>query len=236
MPEDQLRFFGEPAYNPKLQQWHTPPKLARRMATEFAWVDDDGAVCPVLGPNSVVLEPSGGGGSLVRAALDVGVAGVVVVELDPDWAARLRLRFDREVAERQVVVVQGDFLSTAVQNQVAEQLASFRAPLVPGHELLTVALSNVPFDNGLDGLFLEACLGLVHEHVALTNDNALTGKTRYEQVWSRCALNAVRHLVRRPTFSGAENGGMKDMTVHWSGTHRRRVSGKVIDWWPEAWS
>lgn len=225
----QLSFFGEPEYKPEFQQWHTPPKLAERMATEFTWRSPTGIGQPVFGPSTVVLEPSAGGGALVRAALDQGVRGVVAVELDPEWIQRLHVRFEAEIAVGRVVVVDGDFLANETQSVVMDAMARFRGAR-------RAALSNVPFDDGLDGKFMAAVLGLVEDHVALTNDNVLAGKTRYEQVWSRCHLRAVRHLVRRPVFSGAPGGGMKDMTVHWSGPEPVETSDRVIDWWPESWS
>ena len=114
----QLSFFGEPEYKPEFQQWHTPPKLAERMATEFTWRSPTGICQPVFGPSTVVLEPSAGGGALVRAALDQGVRGVVAVELDPEWIQRLHVRFEAEIAVGRVVVVDGDFLANETQSVV----------------------------------------------------------------------------------------------------------------------
>lgn len=208
---DQTTLLGEPAYKPKLQQWHTPPRLAARMAA--AW--------PFLMQDSVVLEPSAGGGSLVRAALDAGARKVVAVELDHEWCARLRGRF---LDDDRVTVIEGDFL------ELARTWWERSLPAVD------VALSNVPFDGGRDTDFLESVASLVDDHVALTHASALAGADRWTRVWSKVHLYAVRHLVRRPTFSGAKSGGMHDMVVTWSGRYPDVGERPVIDWWPEAWS
>jgi predicted RNA methylase len=204
----QLALLGEPAYRPQLQQWHTPPKLAARMASEF----------PVISA-AIVLEPSAGGGSLVRAALDAGAREVVAVELDPEWCARLRARF---ADDRRVTVIEGDFLRLAAAGDLPP---------------VEVALSNVPFDDGRDTDFLAAISEVAEDHVALTNVSALAGAARWDRVWSRVHLYAVRHLVRRPIFSGAAGGGMKDLVVTWSGRSAHAWhETRPIEWWPEGWS
>jgi predicted RNA methylase len=67
-----------------LNQWYTPPELAKRMAE---LVDLRG---------KRVLEPSAGSGNLVRAALDAGASFVSAVDVDPRNVAALCERFDQE--------------------------------------------------------------------------------------------------------------------------------------------
>lgn len=70
----QASLFGEPALNAALSQWHTPPWLARRLAT---WVPR----------GARVLEPSCGGGAIIGALLRAGHAPTNIAgnELDVRW-------------------------------------------------------------------------------------------------------------------------------------------------------
>lgn len=210
---EQFALFDEPAYRPELAQWHTPPKLAAKMATEHAELIRD----------HLVIEPAAGGGSLVRAALDVGAELVVAVEIDPAWCKRLRERFEREIDEARVVVVEADFLAWA-------------PPLGPN----IATLSNPPFDDGLDTRFLEALRELPADHVTLTNASALFGRERFDRVWSRSHVRRESKLVQRPRFGGEKPdggksaGGMNDVSVTWWGAQ----PGPVLPtaWWPEVWT
>lgn len=210
MTAQPMLFESEPVYRPELAQWHTPPRLAAKMATEHAHL--------IRGLH--VLEPAAGGGSLVRAALDVGAARVTAIEIDPAWCARLRDRFAREIDGGRVVVIEGDFLALALLTR------------------FDVTLSNPPFDDGLDTRFLEALRPLAHEHVTLTNASALFGRERFEKVWSKVRVRREAKLVQRPKFGGdGSGGGMNDVSVTWWGDrHSPMPPGASVVWWPEAWS
>ena len=82
MRTDQLS-LGDfaPELLPELSQFHTPTKLAKRM----------GAYADVL-PGMRVLEPSAGGGNIVRELVKAG-AEVDAVEIDPRWCTVLRKEF-----------------------------------------------------------------------------------------------------------------------------------------------
>jgi len=215
-----MLFESEPIYRPELAQWHTPPRLAAKMATEHAHL--------IRGLH--VLEPAAGGGSLVRAALDAGALRVTAVEIDPAWCARLRDRFAREIDEGRVTVVENDFLAAA----------SVCASAIDetGRGGFDVTLSNPPFDNGLDTRFLEALRPLAPEHVTLTNASALFGRERFEKVWSKVRVRREAKLVQRPKFGGdGSGGGMNDVSVTWWGDrHSPMPPGASVVWWPEAWS
>jgi predicted RNA methylase len=212
----QAMLFDEPAYRPELAQWHTPPKLAAKMATEHADLIRD----------HLVIEPAAGGGSLVRAALDVGAELVVAVEIDPAWCKRLRERFEREIDEARVMVVEADFLAMVAR---AGHTWSF-----------DVSLSNPPFDDGLDTRFLEALRPIAPDHVTLTNASALFGRERFDRVWSRSHVRRESKLVQRPRFGGEKPdggksaGGMNDVSVTWWGAKRGVVLPTA--WWPEVWT
>lgn len=224
-----LRLFNdEPAYVPDLGQYHTPPKLAWKMATEFY---------PLL-HGAVVLEPSAGGGALVQAALRVGAEHVVACEIDPAWCRKLRERF----AGQPVTVIEGDFLALDPSDE----------RLFPkGRNWMRASLSNPPYNDGFDTNFLAALLhhgswwyerssvGKEMRHVSLLNNSALAGIERYERVWSKARLLGVRHLCRRPAF-GAEEGwqtGSKDMVVlDFTDGGRASWTSPTIEWWPESWN
>jgi predicted RNA methylase len=204
---EQATLFGEPAYDAELAQWHTPPRLAARMCTEW----------PHLLNGRSVLEPSAGGGALVRAALDAGAAHVLAVEIDPRWCERLRQRFAQEILEGRLTIVERDFLTPRTLTLAAD-----------------IAVSNPPYDGGLDTAFLEAC-ARVPLHIAVTNASALAGADRHERVWSRTRLHALRVLSRRPAWNGT-GGGSKDVVVTLSGRGDPGAVGAAVDWWPEAWA
>lgn len=80
----------------ELNQWYTPPELAKRMAE----------LVNLKGKS--VLEPSAGSGNLVRAALDAGARDVLAIDIDNKNMAALQERFAGEVSWQL-----GDFLNMA---------------------------------------------------------------------------------------------------------------------------
>lgn len=212
----QQSLFDEPEFQATLGQWHTPTRLAAKMVLEHVNLFRD----------AVVIEPAAGGGALVRAALDVGAAAVVAVELDPAWCRWLQERFAREIQAGRVDVVEANFLTLDV-------LSRWRADRM-------ATLSNPPFDDGLDTQFLEAMRRLSLENVTLTNASALFGRERFDRVWSHANIRRECKLVQRPKFGGTKpdgsktDGGSSDISVTWWGTG----AGPVLPtaWWPEAWT
>jgi predicted RNA methylase len=93
----QATLFGEPALIAALSQWHTPPWLARKLAT---WVPR----------GTRILEPSCGGGALVGALLRAGHAATNIhaIELDVRWADHFSKLYPA------VALMCGDFLAAPV--------------------------------------------------------------------------------------------------------------------------
>jgi predicted RNA methylase len=81
-----------------LEQFFTPAKLAKRLATVLG-----------IGAEDRVLEPSAGAGALIRAVLDRGGKVEVANELDAKLAAQLREDFTLDDVAH---VAQGDFLQS----------------------------------------------------------------------------------------------------------------------------
>lgn len=161
-----------------------------------------------------VIEPSAGSGVLVDAVLAVRpMASITAVELDPAWAARLRERHGDGVR-----LVDGDFLS---------------ASLAPA----AVVVMNPPYENGLDGRFLERAMELAPRVVALLRLNALVGQERHERVWSRIGrvwhLDHVAYLARRPQFlaAGEATDGAKSDFVAVRLTQGRGRRKTRMEWW-----
>jgi len=146
---DQALGDGE-AYDVKrsLEQFDTPPELARRMVelAELRQFDD-------------ILEPSAGIGNLVQAAYDSGVelGRVQMIEIDPNRVDRLRERFaDRDGAE----VWEGDFLEFGEYNwcdvallnppfsgnQDIEHVSRAWDTLRPGGRLVAIIAPHYRFD------------------------------------------------------------------------------------------
>lgn len=161
-----------------------------------------------------VLEPSAGSGVLVDAVLAARpMASITAVELDPAWAARLRERHGDGVR-----LVEGDFLS---------------ATLAPA----AVVVMNPPYENGLDGRFIERAMELAPRVVALLRLNALVGQERHERVWSRIGrgwhLDHVAYLARRPQFlaAGEATDGAKSDFVAVRLTQGRGRRKTRTEWW-----
>jgi hypothetical protein len=172
-----------------LSQWFTPAPLALRMAR---WA----------GPDVIrgrLLEPSAGGGALIRAAIEAGASSARIegVELDMRW-------YDRLVAD--------DALAGAhfeLGNYLMRPAPAVRYDLT---------LTNPPYEGGLDGIFLEKTMAESMRVIALIRTVAANGKARHKRVWSRCGIGREwtvtgwANLVERPDFGG-EHGAKADFIV-----------------------
>lgn len=162
-----------------------------------------------------VLEPAAGAGALIDAVLAARpLARVTALELDPAWARHLTVAYAREP----VRVIEADFLTTTL------------APV-------DVVCMNPPYENGLDGAFLERAMELAPRVVALLRLNALVGQERHERVWSRIGrgwhLDVVAYLARRPVFlaAGAATDGAKSDFVAVRLTQGTRARKTRTEWW-----
>ena len=160
-----------------LSQWFTPDHLALRVA-----------VWGLAGSNaSTILEPSAGGGALVRAArIARPSARVHALEIDPYWARRLA------ESDPTVAVLEVDALTVAWPS-------------------VDAVLMNPPYEEGRDGDFLERAIDAAPRVVAILRLSALAGLRRHAGVWSRCepggdvALTglAISRRARRSSRRGA---------------------------------
>lgn len=152
------------------------------------------------------LEPSAGNGrfvdELVRRGLDV-----TAHEIDPRFVVELRSK------NNFAHVIEGDYLAA-------------RAPEQP----YDLAAINPPYEGGLDGEFLRKVMDESERFVAVLRTDALQGKGRYENVWSRGGVVAIALLVGRPRFDGPSAGSPEHefCVVKW----RRGYAGTpAVEWW-----
>lgn len=203
-----------PVFDRELGQWHTPPKLAKRIVERFLCAGD------------FVLEPTAGGGALVGPALEAGCY-VRAMDIDERWTAAMRDRFGAEI--------RSGVLSVDRENYLEAPIAGRPIVLMNPPDASKQGLDVVDFmSKALDDA------GPMGSVVALVRLNALTGAARHSRVWSRARLTAVCHLVSRPSFG--PSGGMQEWVVvryglpaH--GVHTAEyVSRPLVEWWSEAWS
>lgn len=175
MKANQANFAYAPAYDAKLSQYHTPPKLAASMAE----------LLPNSNQKSIsILEPSAGGGNLVRAALDARRCEVTMVEVDPQWSAHLRKRFE---------------LLHAKVNLHVEDFLEWQAP-----KHYDAVLMNPPLDGGVGVNHVARALEMAGVVITVLRGQDLHGVKRYQDFWSAHGLY-VDYLVfcpQRP-FKGA---------------------------------
>ena len=221
-------FLGEVDMTPRvnrseLSQWFTPPGIAARMAR---WAAE--ALPNTLGTR--ILEPAGGAGALVRAMVDAWpwCANIDVHEIDPVHTLILRRFAEEHCDTDEIVVFEGDFL-TAIRRE----------------RMYDVALMNPPYEGGLDGLFLEACMTVSNAVVILIRSAALHGSERGRRIWKRCqpggewVVTRCAHLIDRPDFEGsgavkATEGAKSEFSV--VQMRRRRDTDPVhvptlLEWW-----
>jgi predicted RNA methylase len=193
-----------------LSQWHTPADAASKLAR---WT---GAASRAWR----VLEPSAGGGALIRPLLDIApAASVDAVELDPRWANRLRDELG------------GDRVRVECANYLTR-----RAPREP----YDLSLMNTPYEDGLDGLFLAKAMAESRRVTALVRLATLAGQARHREVWSRVEsgewhLAALAVFSARPIFlaAGEESDGGKTefAAVKLERADVATRTGTQVEWW-----
>lgn len=194
-----------------LSQWWTPDDVARRLAD---WTGRP--------PTSWrILEPSAGGGALVRAKIATSPVGVTfdAIEIDPRHADALRAQ-----GLPGVNVECGDYLARP-------------APA----EKYDLCLMNPPYEGGLDSRFIAKAMAESKRVVALVRLAMLETQRTYERVWEhvQCgdwALVGMAVFVRRPVFvaPGADStGGMTAFAaVKLSRVYGdRQERGTHVEWW-----
>ena len=194
-----------------LSQWFTPAPIARKMAY---WST------PLGGR---VLEPSAGGGALVRAwksrlaehdegleYSDVGPAQIDAVEIDPEFAAAEGFECC-------------DYLTRATP---AERYA--------------LGLSNPPYEGGLDGAFVEKMMRECDRMIVLLRLAALAGQDRHERVWRAVEehrdgwwMPGLAIFSSRPVFDGPESasGSAKSDFCCVKLSRVSPPSATQVEWW-----
>lgn len=198
-----------PPLLPELDQYHTPMKLAHRMV-EWAGIK----------PGMWVLEPSAGGGNLVRAILAAG-ASPFVMEIDPRWCKVL----NNEMANCRMdavplLAIQADFLDHTGGPE-------FDRPL-------TMAVMNPPLTNGVGPKHVAMALKWAPKVISVLQARDLHGVERYDELWSKCDLAREAKLVRRAKWAGA--GGQIEtvvVDVRRKGTYD---GPQTIEHWVDSWS
>jgi predicted RNA methylase len=193
----------------KLSQWFTPDHLALKVA-----------VWGLAGSNaSTILEPSAGGGALVRAARIARFsAKVYAYEIDPYWARRVGSE------DPSVCILEADALTVTWPK-------------------VDAVIMNPPYENGHDGEFLERALEAAPRVVAILRLSALAGLQRHQGVWSRCesggdfALTGLAICAARPSFleaGGDPTSGRTEfcaVRLERSRYHSSCVPQTRVEWW-----
>lgn len=195
-----------PPLDPTQSQYHTPTKLARRMVE---WADVEGLA---------VLEPSAGGGNIVRELVRAGARAIEAMEIDPAWVECLRCEF-ADCDESITHVWEADFLK--LENGFGWS-----------HD---VAVMNPPLNDGVSMQHVAKALELAPRVVTLLRGGDLHGANRYE-FWKRFDLHGLALLCRRPPFGGGWHVGKTEFVV----ADIRRRTGvsftQVIEHWPDDWA
>lgn len=200
-----------------------PPVALRQRALSQWWTPDDVAARLVrwAGPlprGASVLEPSAGGGALVRAILDAhGPRGVLVHALDIDPRAVERLR---AIEDAGFTVECADYM---------QHRASARYARV---------YMNPPFESGQDGRHVAHAMTHADEVVALLRLNALAGLDRRGLVWSQLGgewwMRGLAIFSARPSFfaAGEATGSpLSDFCAVHLTRERHDARGCLVEWW-----
>lgn len=192
-----------------LSQWWSSPAVAERVV---AWAGP-------LPHGATVLEPSAGGGALVRAVLERHAARAVYVEaLDIDPRAVERMR---DIAEPLLHLEVGDYMQRPAPS-----------------ERYARAYMNPPFEGGQDGRHVAKAMSESEEVVALLRLNALAGLDRRELVWSQVGtewwMRGLAVFSSRPSFlaAGAATGSpISDFCCVHLTRERHDARGCLVEWW-----
>lgn len=186
-----------PTLDESLSQFHTPVKLCQRMV-KLAGV----------APGMRVVEPSAGGGNIVRELISAG-AFVTAIEIDPRWRAVLSSEFgDR------AFTLCGDF--TKMESQPFD-----------------LAVMNPPLTNGVAAHHIRLALNWAPRVVSIIRSQDMHGVDRWDELWSDCDLATEVKLVRRPIYSGA--GGKIENTIVEVYRKGEYHGPQKVEWWTDDW-
>lgn len=186
--------------NKALSQWFTPATLANKIAFEM------------VPRGSLILEPTAGDGSLVRA-LASQQCTVIANEIDTRYAADLA---DSGAA----LVVHQDFIWPPSR-------------VVLGMYPYDLAVMNPPYEKGADGRFVAEALTYAPRVIAIVRTAILNGTGHYRDLWSKCHLHGLAILTRRPQFGAFGSDGRGARSDFCVIDVRREPSkhGTHVQWW-----
>lgn len=165
-----------------------------------------------------VLEPSCGRGVLIDAALTNADCRVHAYELDPYWYRIAKNAFREEIEEDRVGIQCGNFLSFAADGRVP---------------FCDVAIINPPYENNLDSRFVEACLSVTGDVLAILNLSFVGGADRYKWLWSKYYLLKMIVFPSRLPFEGSAHGTGMDYSCmfHVSRYNRVMPSERMVEFY-----
>lgn len=207
----------------RLDQYWTPPALARAVV-EWAGIGD----------GDRLLEPSCGGGDLVRYMLRSEAGSLLALDCDQEVFDT----WDSELTDSWAVTEAGDFLK-------------YRAP----SDAFDLAIMNSPYGwvgagkmrAAADRLHVQHALRMSPDVVALVRANFLFGRERYRHVFRYARLVRLAILVNRPPFHGpalqpGQDSARHDYVVVHLQRERRVVTPgrKLVDrpqveYWEQDW-
>lgn len=193
---EQQRIDGVPKLRAELSQYHTPQKLAKHM------VEWSGAERGMH-----VLEPSAGGGNIVRELISIGCS-VTAFEVDPDWCYQLRMNCP------DAIVYNEDFLEDGIPADLA--------------------VMNPPLNNGFGLRHVDRALRFVPRVVTLLRTQDLHGSTRWFDFWRNHEIRRLAILSHRPRFGG-EYSPKADFVVVEIAVKIGTTEHQTIEHWPDRW-
>jgi predicted RNA methylase len=177
--------LSEEARRDALSQWHTDPRLAKRV---WRWANRHQQ------PRSV-LEPSAGHGALVRPILEEPFAcsNVVLCDVDPRAAG-----ICEELAARGCA--QGMHWNVECMDFLERRRSQYM------HELFDLVLMNPPYEQGKAEEFVMHALAISERVVGVFKSSIHHGISRFRMLWSSARVTREAKLASRPSFGRGESG------------------------------
>lgn len=168
-----------------LSQWHTEPRLARRV---WHWANK------YEQPRNV-LEPSVGHGALVRPILEDPYActDVLLVDVDP-----------RAITVCQELVERAKARGLSWNTECVDFLERRRSVHVS--DLFDLVLMNPPYEDGAAEVFVMHALAISQRVVGVFKSSMHHGLSRFRMLWSRARVTREVKLATRPSFGRGESG------------------------------
>jgi predicted RNA methylase len=172
---------------PELSQWHTDPRLARKL---WRWANR-------YERPRTVLEPAAGHGALIRPILEepFDCSNVVMLDVDPRCMGPLE-----ELCARATASCRGLY----VESQCMDFLERGRSLF--GNQRFDLALENPPYEEGRAEEFILRSLDVAERVVGIFKASLHHSASRYRMLWSRARVTREAKLATRPSFGRGESG------------------------------